>query len=146
MSFFRISRWLILIPSASLTQMSPAQNTLYEIASRLSSQTTTSHSQFPLVSCSVIFNCLWPHALQCPRLPSVRGDVPEEPGGLHVPGKILEGVAISFSRGSSQPRDRTCISCKSSALQVDSLLLSHQGSPQFPLPCPNLFPIKLTTC
>ena len=25
--------------------------------------------------------------------------------------RILEWVAISFSRGSSQPRDRTCISC-----------------------------------
>ena len=25
--------------------------------------------------------------------------------------KILEWVAISFSRGSSQPRDRTCVSC-----------------------------------
>ena len=25
--------------------------------------------------------------------------------------KILEWVAISFSRGSSQPRDQTCISC-----------------------------------
>ena len=27
--------------------------------------------------------------------------------------RILEQVAISFSRGSSQPRDRTCISCVS---------------------------------
>ena len=25
--------------------------------------------------------------------------------------KILELVAISFSKGSSQPRDRTCVSC-----------------------------------
>ena len=25
--------------------------------------------------------------------------------------KILEWVAISFSRGSSQPRDGTCVSC-----------------------------------
>ena len=25
--------------------------------------------------------------------------------------RILEGVAVSFSRGSSQPRDQTCISC-----------------------------------
>ena len=36
--------------------------------------------------------------------------------------RILEWVAISFSRGSSQPRDRT----RSPALQVDSLL-SHLG-------------------
>ena len=27
------------------------------------------------------------------------------------PGRILEWVAIAFSRGSSQPRDQTCISC-----------------------------------
>ena len=26
---------------------------------------------------------------------------------------ILDGVAISYSRGSSQPRDQTCISCVS---------------------------------
>ena len=31
--------------------------------------------------------------------------------------RILEWGATSFSRGSSQPRDQTCISC----LQVDSL-------------------------
>ena len=30
--------------------------------------------------------------------------------------RILERVAISFSRGSSQPRDRTCISCISKRL------------------------------
>ena len=39
--------------------------------------------------------------------------------------RILEWVAISFSRVPSQPRDQTCISC----IQVDSLPLSHQGSP-----------------
>ena len=37
--------------------------------------------------------------------------------------RIFEWVAIFFSRGSSQPRDA------SPALQADSLLLSHQGSP-----------------
>ena len=37
--------------------------------------------------------------------------------------RILEQVVISFSRGSSQPRDQT----QSPALQADSLL-SHQGS------------------
>ena len=25
--------------------------------------------------------------------------------------RIVEGIAISFSRGSSQPRDWTCVSC-----------------------------------
>ena len=28
-----------------------------------------------------------------------------------IPARILEWVAISFSRGSSQPRGQTCISC-----------------------------------
>ena len=40
--------------------------------------------------------------------------------------RILEWVAISFSRGSSRPRDRNA----SPALWVDSLPLIHQGSPQ----------------
>ena len=35
-------------------------------------------------------------------------------------------VAISFSRGSSGPRDQTCVSC---IWWVDSLSLSHLGSP-----------------
>ena len=35
-------------------------------------------------------------------------------------------MAISFSRGSSQPGDQTHVSC----LQVDSLPLRHLGSPQ----------------
>ena len=38
--------------------------------------------------------------------------------------RIPEWVAISISRGSSQPKDQTRISCKSPALQADSLLLS----------------------
>ena len=42
--------------------------------------------------------------------------------------KILEWVAMLFSRGSSWCRDWTCISC-APALQVGSLLLSHWGSP-----------------
>ena len=39
--------------------------------------------------------------------------------------RILEWVAVSFSKGSSWPRDRTHISC----LEVDSLPLRHLGSP-----------------
>ena len=38
------------------------------------------------------------------------------------------GLAISYSRVSSLPRDQNCTSCKSSALQEDSLPLNHQGS------------------
>ena len=40
--------------------------------------------------------------------------------------RILETVAMP---GSSQPRDQTLVSCMSTALQVGSLLLSHQGHP-----------------
>ena len=40
--------------------------------------------------------------------------------------RILEWGAISFSRGSSWPRDWTCISCVGRRI---SLPLSHQGSP-----------------
>ena len=54
------------------------------------------------------------------------------PSGSYVHGifqaRLLEWVAIPSSRGSSWPRDWTHVS-KSSALQVDSLPLSHQGSP-----------------
>ena len=40
--------------------------------------------------------------------------------------RILEWVAISFSRGFSSPRDQTWVSCIAGRL---FLLLSHQGSP-----------------
>ena len=42
--------------------------------------------------------------------------------------RILEQVAISFSRGSSRPRDRTLISCVSCAGRRVLYQLSHQGS------------------
>ena len=54
------------------------------------------------------------------------------PSGSSVYGisqaRILEWVAISFSRGSVQPRDQNCVSCNSSALQADSLPLSPRGN------------------
>ena len=43
---------------------------------------------------------------------------------------ILEWVAMLSSRESSWPRDRTCVSCKFLALQVNSLLLGHWRSPR----------------
>ena len=43
--------------------------------------------------------------------------------------RILAWVAIYFSRGSSWPRDWSHVSCESTALQVDSLPLSHRGNP-----------------
>ena len=40
--------------------------------------------------------------------------------------RILEWVAMPFSRGSSQPRDRTQVSCIAGRFLT---ILSHQGSP-----------------
>ena len=53
------------------------------------------------VSHLVVPDSLWPHGLQPTRL------------SVHeiFQARILEWVAISFSRGSSQPRDRTQVSC-----------------------------------
>ena len=42
--------------------------------------------------------------------------------------KILEWVAFSFSRGSSQPRERTYVSCIGRRILKP---LSHQGSPSY---------------
>ena len=47
-------------------------------------------------SCSVGSNSLWPHGLYSPRNSQAR---------------ILEWVAFPFSRGSSQPRNQTWVSC-----------------------------------
>ena len=44
--------------------------------------------------------------------------------------RLLEWLAVFFSRGSFQPRDRTCVST-SPVLQADALPLSHQGSPSY---------------
>ena len=56
--------------------------------------------------------CVW--AQLCPTLCSL---MHSSPPGFSVHGvsqtKILEWVAISYSRGSSWPRDRTCVSCVS---------------------------------
>ena len=43
--------------------------------------------------------------------------------------RMLEWVAISFSGGSSQPRDQTHVSCESPVWHEDSLPLSHLESP-----------------
>ena len=40
---------------------------------------------------------------------------------------VLEWVAISYSRGSSLPRDRACISCISRWILLS---LNHQGNPE----------------
>ena len=60
------------------------------------------------------------------------GPLDYSPPGSSVHGifqaRILEWIAISSSRGSSQPRDQTCISCVSCILGGFFYLLSHQGS------------------
>jgi len=86
-------------------------------------------SSFPQFSCSVVSNSLRPHELQharppCPSpTPGVHSDSrpwsqwchPAISSSVHgiFQAKILEWVAISYSRGSSRPRDRTCVSCVS---------------------------------
>ena len=74
---------------------------------------------------SVVSDSLRPHALGS----SVHGIIP--PGhSIHgiIPARMLQWVAIPFSRGSSQPRDPTRVSCI-----ADSLKLSHLGSPEVAL-------------
>ena len=61
------------------------------------------HSQ--LLSLIRLFVTLWTVAL--PTL------TPQAPLFIGFPARILEWVAISYSEGSFQPRDRTCVSCLS---------------------------------
>ena len=58
---------------------------------------------------------LWPHGLWSSRLLCP----------YDVPGKNTRVGCISFSRGSSQLRDQTCVSCTGRGF----LSLGHQGSP-----------------
>ena len=55
------------------------------------------------------------------------------PAGFSVHGtlqaRMLEWVADSYSRGSSQPRDQICVSCGLLHWQVDSLPLAPPGKP-----------------
>ena len=59
----------------------------------------------------------WPHGLYSPSSSSVHGI---------LQARILEWVAIPFSRGSSWPRDRTWVSHLAGRLLH---CLNHQGSP-----------------
>ena len=51
------------------------------------------------VSCSVLSDSLWPHGLKGSSVHEI------------LQARILDWVAIPFSRGSSQPKDRTQVSC-----------------------------------
>ena len=71
----------------------------------------------PVVSSSVVSDSMWPvRLLYSPSGSSVHGI---------FQARILEWVAISFSRGSSDPGTER----RSTALQADSLPVSHRGSP-----------------
>ena len=69
--------------------------------------------------------------------------------------RILECVAISYPRGSSQPRDRTCVSCISSNYWPH-LIVQFENVVLFPslviCPCPRFFiaegsmPVPDTVC
>ena len=75
------------------------------------------------VLCSVTQSC-----------PALCDPMDYSPPGSSVLGifqtRVLERVVISSSRGSSRPKDQTCVSCVSCIWQEDSLPLSHVGSPQ----------------
>ena len=74
-----------------------------------------------------------PACLVAQSCPNLCDPIDHSPPGSSVHGilqtKMLEWVAISFCRGSSQPRARTCVSCVSLALQVDSLPAEPSGKP-----------------
>ena len=110
---FRISYWMSLKLSITTLNSDSCSINLYLSASQL--MTTLSFQLFipkiwaPLSKtsshCSVTKSCLalfltpWTIARQAPSVHEVSQS------------RILEWVAISFSRGSSQPRGRTLVSC-----------------------------------
>ena len=75
-----------------------------------------------------------PACLVAQSCPNLCDPIDHSPPGSSVHGilqaRMLEWVAISFCRGSSQPRARTCVSRVSLALQVDSLPAEPSGKPQ----------------
>ena len=77
--------------------------------------------------CVCVRVCVHVCVLVTPSCPTVCYPVDYNPPGSSVRGvlqaRILEWIPISFSRGSSQPRDQTWMSC----MQADSLCLSQQG-------------------
>jgi len=81
--------------------------------------------------------CLYIHCCCCclvsQSCPTLWDSIDCCPPGSSVHGifqaRILEWVAISFARGSSQPRDPIHVSCISRHWQADSLPMSHHGSP-----------------
>ena len=82
------------------------------------------------VSCSVVSDSLRPHGLQPARLLF---------NGI-LQARILGWVAISFSKGSSWPRDRTQVSCTAGRCFTiwatrEALQCSHKSAKDLTLPC-----------
>ena len=79
--------------------------------------------------------CVYVKVLVAPSCPTLCNPMDCSPPGSSVYGtsraRILEWVAIAFSRVASLPRGRSCVSC----VAGDSLPLSYQGSPSVWRPC-----------
>ena len=89
--------------------------------------TTVAEVHWRLLQVEVVCVCLG----VCARsYPTLCNPVDWRPPGSSVYGifqaRVLDGVAISYSRGSSRPRDRTCISCIGRWILYS---LSHSRSP-----------------
>ena len=87
--------------------------------------------KFLVIVFTELFVCVYVLVLVAQSCPTLCDPMDHSPPGSPVHGilqaRILEWVAISFSRGSSGSRDRTCIS-GFLLWQADSLPLCHRGS------------------
>ena len=85
------------------------------------SAATIRHFSKCVHSCAVLSHSVVSHSLRLHELEPARLLCPWD-----FPGKILERVVISYSRGSSRPRDQTHVS-----LASGFFTLSHLGSPVY---------------
>ena len=99
------------IPHVSLAELQPV------IGGRLGNFTSRNDIGCPLYACSVVSDCVTPWTVCSPPGSSVHG--------IFQP-RVLMWVAISYSRGSSPPRDWTSVSCISRQI---FLSLHHLGRP-----------------
>ena len=90
----------------SISWVMGLETTLSEMIEKSPGMVGSKRCRSPIVhacvlSCSVVSYSLWLHWLH------------SQPDSVHIifHSRILEWVAISSTRGSSQPRDWTCISC-----------------------------------
>ena len=86
---------------------------------------TARHQSSPFFPDYSILCCC--HAKSCPTLCNPVVYCPPDSVHRISQARILEWVAISFSRGSSQPRDQTHVSCVARSL--------HHESPEKSIPC-----------